>query len=446
MGIVDIDQVLLIGKGTDIPDFGESEELRGFVLELPRPSTSVDSFALPLSGWVVGRSSPVQYIEVIAEETIVWRLPINSCRDDVADQFPELPWAAESGFQMTVGTVKLDQHFDVFVQAVLEDGTQAPMARILGRREPLVEQRPDAIQPIMITALAGMGSTWITRVLGQHPAIMAYRPFEYEPRVVSYWTDVLQTLGEPISYMQLLRPELYKGEWWLGAERVSPHIEEGSGPDMERWVAVDQVRALASFQIERIEAFYQRAVELEGRNDVEYFAEQCWPNSTVQPLMSEIYPRAADIFLVRDFRDMICSIPHFDKKHALNPEAREFEANGIPDYAQYIDQELSQDATQLLGSWSRRSDNSYLLKYEDLVLRQEETFASLLEHLNLGSGSDVIEHMIESAMKKEPVERRDDGSLSVEESVGRWRRDLDRSLVERSEEVLGEALHAFGYS
>jgi hypothetical protein len=74
----------------------------------------------------------------------------------------------------------------------------------------------------MIRCLGRTGSTWLMRLLGQHPEVLVYRPFEYEPRLVSYWIEVLRRLGHPRAGLAALRPSGSEALWWLG---------QGSQPD-----------------------------------------------------------------------------------------------------------------------------------------------------------------------------------------------------------------------
>ena len=96
-----------------------------------------------------------------------------------------------------------------------------------------------------------------------------------------------------------------------------------------------------------------------------------WPNY-IPVLMWELYPSAKEIFLVRDFRDMACSILAFDRK-------RGFAGFGRPDGAATRStcamelREMALDLRKQLGH--DRRDRAHLVRYEDLVLRPIETVA-----------------------------------------------------------------------
>ncbi len=63
-----------------------------------------------------------------------------------------------------------------------------------------------------------------------------------------------------------------------------------------------------------IEDWYTTLARNQSQDAPVYFAEKhMWPNF-LPVLTWELYPQAKEIFLVRDFRDMVCSILAFDRK------------------------------------------------------------------------------------------------------------------------------------
>ena len=75
----------------------------------------------------------------------------------------------------------------------------------------------------------------------------------------------------------------------------------------------DHVADLATFAQQRIDAVYRQVAAL-GDGRAEFFAEKCLPEGNVPQLLRELYPDAREVFLVRDFRDMLCSIRAFNEK------------------------------------------------------------------------------------------------------------------------------------
>ena len=72
------------------------------------------------------------------------------------------------------------------------------IATIAGHREPLRSSYEPELRPLIVTTLGRTGSTWLIHLLGTHPGVTAYRPFSFEPRAATYWTDILASLSEPV--------------------------------------------------------------------------------------------------------------------------------------------------------------------------------------------------------------------------------------------------------
>ena len=110
-----------------------------------------------------------------------------------------------------------------------------------------------------------------------------------------------------------------------------------------------------------------------------------WPNY-IPVLTWELYPRAKEVFLVRDFRDMARSILAFDAR-------RGFAGFGRPEGArdeEYMREVLADMARDLHRSWQTRSDRAHLIRYEDLVLDTESTCARLLEYLEIDASPETL--------------------------------------------------------
>ncbi len=106
-------------------------------LDAPLPGSEFDFGGVPISGWVLGSSSPVTSIEVTAANGRRWQAPLCLDRPDVARDHVGVAGAATCGFETAI------DFFDVFsgppllVQAVHADGTMTPICTIdLSTRKP----------------------------------------------------------------------------------------------------------------------------------------------------------------------------------------------------------------------------------------------------------------------------------------------------------------------
>ena len=95
--------------------------------------------------------------------------------------------------------------------------------------------------------------------------------------------------------------------------------------------------------------------------------------------------------------------------------------------------------------WRGRAESSHLLRYEDLVLRPEETVRALVGHLGLVGSDAAVEPMLASLAARDSGSEGHRTVADAAESIGRWRRDLSREVIDACEAALGPALEAFGY-
>ena len=149
-------------------------------------------------------------------------------------------------------------------------------------------------------------------MLAAHPEVVAYRPFDYEPRVATYWMGVFRALSDPASYRRQLAPTgTIDGTWWLGEQTPLPRPIRD--PALDPWLDVTAIGELAGVAQQRIERLYSEVAAAQGRPDAAFFVEK-YRTDAVPELMLELYPRAREVMLVRDFRDMIASMFAYNEK------------------------------------------------------------------------------------------------------------------------------------
>jgi hypothetical protein len=412
-------------------------------LESPRTGDETDLYAIDIRGWVFGCKAPLAAVEVVSEGILLRRVAADVVRPDIAARFPG---SEKCGFRvaLSVFALPLPFEFEVRVQAVFQDDSYAPIALIRGRRSSLCPPNPPGLRPLMVTTLGRTGSSWLTLLLGRHPEIVAYRPFQYEPRAATYWLEIFRALSEPVSTVQMIRPDLSGRRWWLGKEDTSVHPGGRClvwDPGVDQWLARTHVEELRDFCLGRIEGLYRQVAAAHNQTNAVYFSEKYSVNPFVTTLMWELYPQAREIFLVRDFRDVLCSISAFRKKY---PGAT-FYSDKANIYKELVEQ-LQMEARDLLAAWQRRSDKAHLLRYEDLIQRPEETLERALAYLDLRRNPETIREMMRQAQALKAAEQRaHQTSQGPEASIGRWRHDLDSNTQALCREVLGDALRGFGY-
>jgi hypothetical protein len=413
--------------------------LRGCNIDLPVSESQTDVYAISVQGWALARCSPAVAVELVDDESVFRRIPIDVQRSDIAAQYPATPKAEKSGFRTTVNVLNLPPEFELFVRVVLRDEVRVPIGVIRARRRSLRSDSQPRLQPLMVTTYGRTGSNWLMRLLGQHPQILTYRPFEYEPRVGSYWMQVLKALSEPASYLQTLNTKLSDEYWWLGRESYPSELVVPD-PQIQQWLGRYSIEALTTFCLNRIEEFYDHVAVVQDRSEAIYFAEKYSPAKFARTMIQELYSRPREIILVRDFRDMICSILAYNAKR----ETVSFGREGVSSDEEFVEH-VRLEALSLLRSFKSRSPQVHLLRYEDLIIRPVETLGALLEYLDLNPSSSTIERMIQRASQEAPGMQEHRTSAEPGKSIGRWRRDLDPSLQAVCQEAFTDILEEFGY-
>jgi hypothetical protein len=414
--------------------------IAGFALERPVPGSSEgdragEAFGVRVEGWAVGAAKRVVAIEVKHDHLGFRWLPLLTKRDDVLTAIEAAKPFRRCGFEGALNTLALPPEFELAMNAVFEDETRVEVVRLRGRRRALEPVRDARLEPLMVSTLGRTGSTVLLRALDAHRGIVAYRPFQYEPKVVSYWLDLFLALSEPASYMsQVVQPSDPSEDWWLGRRAKAPELIDAH---VQEWLGVAGVERLAAFCGESIEALYSRVADDARRGDALYFAEKLLPNAAPW-LMWELFPAAREILLVRDFRDMACSIIAYNA-------AREMAAFGrdkVESDSEYVRQ-LGAGVTSLAREWRTNGRRAHLVRYEELITEPDRTLEAILEYLELGT--EDLPDMKERLLDQGPAFEQHGTAPSAAESIGRWRHELGDELRQACDEAFGESLELFGY-
>jgi hypothetical protein len=413
---------------------GASDYVLGGNLDSPREGYVGDSYGIVIEGWVLTISLAVEHVEILHEERPIAIAEANLPRPDIAAGFAEVEGAERSGYRASIGTLRLPVDFEIVLRARLEDGTRLPLGRLRGRRRPMPAASERQIDPLMVNTIGRSGSTLLVTLLSSHPDVIAFSPFVKDARIATYWTSVLQDLAEPSSLLAPFDPpDLESPHWWLGS---------GSGgelgePEVERWLGSAAIDALADVCRARIEAFYGELAK--GEERPRYFVEKYMPYQLTPDLLAEMYPGAREVILVRDFRDMLCSVIAFNRKRGYEAFGREAAGSD----AEYVETTVFNSARRLLRRWRELGDAAHLVRYENLIEAPAASIASLREYLGLDPDKGVIAATFERAESDSLDEHRTTDKASA--SIGRWQRDLSPELAKVCAEVLDPVLTEFGY-
>lgn len=402
----------------------DEDGMWGGWIDSPKAGDETDLYSVEVRGWALGRASRTVAIEFLHAGQPLGRVPINLARPDIPKAFPEAADALQSGFRASLNLVLLPMVADVFIQAVLADETRVPLAVISVRRRPITIDFQPQLQPILVTTLDDAGSSWLMRMLGEHPQITAYRPSEFEPRMLAHCLTMLENFADPARCARALT-----GEPGLGERRNASIVQspvEIRDPAIQRWLGHGNIAATASFAMRRADDFYTEVARMQGKTGAVFFAEKCGPGSCVPDIARELCAGAKEVILVRDLRDAVCA--------TLSPEDKGGGARR--DWS--LIRQLRAPAVRLLEAWRERGNAAHFLRCEDLVLRPEPVLRSLLEYLGLDAGAATISAMLARA--------RSSAGDVFPKSIGRWRSALDETLQRECADAFGDLLEQFGYS
>jgi len=414
---------------------GDGGSLAAAELNAPAAGDRFPTYALEVRGLAVAGREALTAVELASDGLVVGSAPLDVERPRAAAAHGT---GDRIGFRALLNGLLLPPEFQLDLRAITVTGEQVPFGAVRGRRERLPAGSDAPPQPLMLTTLGRTGSMLLQRLLEAHPDILVLRPHRYEQRVAGYWVEVLLALTEPSGYMRQLAPagSLDEPRWWLGDE--GPAARPDPDDPLHRWLGREAVFALAEACRSRIDALYaEAAAQAEGR-EPRYFAEKHTLRSAA--LTSELYPGAREVFLVRDFRDMVASILAFNRKRGV----RGFGEGAAAGEVDYVDR-LAGWARSLVRSYERRAGGAHVVRYEDLVVDPAATLSALLAYLEVEGSTGTVSRMREALATEMPELAEHGTAADPAASIGRWRSDLGDELQQACARSFSEALAAFGY-
>jgi hypothetical protein len=415
------------------------ENVSAFCIDRPSPGTSSNVYDFDCAGWVLAQQGRFLGIELVANDGPVRRIPIIVARPDVLQRYPASAQDDVVGFWSPVSVLGMTQEFELRVEAVLDNQMRIPLGQIQGRHRLLPKNAAPYMQPLILTSMGRTGTTWLMRLLAEHPGIVAYREYPYEMRAGRYWMQVLGAITEPAAHAESPSKLGNLDSLWWVAHHPFSKASNRTHPRLREWFGrrfVEQVAPLCQWSIEDC---YREVAAIQAQAVPVYFAEKHLPDE-IPGMLWEIYPNPKEIFLVRDFRDMLCSIRAFNTKRGTAGFGR----NNAASEEEYI-VNLGREAERLLKSWQNRGPKSCLVRYEDLMLEPIDQLSSILKYLGLESSDATIQDMIRKASVDSLELEQHRTSSEPGKSVARWLTDLDSTSLQICEQVFGTMLKEFGY-
>ena len=421
---------------TEVSQAPPSEALLASYLDSPAPGTALDRTTFEVGGWAIGRDSQAESVEIVAGERRVRTIPLWVERPDVVAVHPGARPA--SGFWSLCGTLPLERDFRLDVRAVLADGTRAAIGSIAGRREPIRTSFQPQLKPLVVTSLGRTGTTLLMGLLSAHPAVVAHRTYPYEIFPARYWLHLLRILAEPADHNHSSHPSSFTADIWRVGYNPFHTAPATHAPELANLFGRSYVERLARFCQESIDDFYRTTASLQEQPDAELFVEKFQPDALPR-IAWDLYPEMKEIVLVRDFRDLICSVFAFNEKRGTV----DFGRDGFHGDAEYV-RFVASRGRELLDAWKSRRDRAELVRYEDLATEPAATLKRILAYLEFGDDPAIVEKMTAAAFDH-PDASSHRTTAGVEESIGRWKRDLPPTLRPVLSESLDPVLAELGY-
>src|SRR5829696_2355998 len=413
------------------------------VIDTPRDGRTSDAWAVRVSGHLLSETGPVPEIAAVVPGSVLAMAATGLPTPEVGARHPDVPGAEACGFTLLVDTLGLPQRFEFRVRAALPDGSRVKVAAISGDRRALTTAYAPRLQPLLVTSLGRMGTTLLMRMLSAHPGVVTYNRPPYEARGGKYWLHVLKTLAAPADASKRVgAPMEFHLETLAAGGNPFYSAAFAAWPEVEAWSGSTYITDLAAFCQRSIDGWYLATAAAQGETEdaLLFFAEKHFPDAYPR-LMRELYPQARELFLVRDFRDMIASMVAYNARKGFGDFGR---AAAASDAAWLAD--LRRGVVALRDAWRERGDTMSLVRYEDLVRTPDAMLPPLLASLGLDAAPEIVSHLIAAAQPDAPELRGHGTSASPHASIGRWQHDLPPELLAAVEETFDDLLQEFGYT
>jgi hypothetical protein len=420
---------------TDVVQAPPDPALRAWWLDSPAAGAAFERTTFEVAGWVIGARSPAREVQLLSSGRLVRKLPLNVARPDVVAMHEGAP--ERSGFWSPVGTVGFERDVRIELEAVFEDETTARLCSIGVTRQPIATGET-RFSPVLLTSLGRTGTTLLMGLLAPHPEIVADQTYPYENFAARYWLHLLRVLASPADHDESSHPSTFTQDQQRIGHNPFHTAPLTNDPAIAELLGRAYVERAARFSQESIDELYGALATTQGKPEARLFVEKFHPDH-VPRIALELYPGAKEIFLVRDFRDVLVSVLAFNEKRGTVDFGRErFQSD--EEYVAWI----RMGADWLVTAWKDRQDESHLVRYEDLATRPAETLGAALTYLGVDHSAELVAALVRGAFEHPEV----DGhrtTRSIEDSVGRWRRDLPRGLRSAVHRELDGPLAELGY-
>lgn len=391
---------------------------------------------LHVTGTLTSHAAPVTRVLAVNRRDVV----ASTALEAPAPGSSEASGQPEVNFTLELDALDLDPVFDLRLRAVMADETRVLFATVSGQRRAILGGYTPRHQPLMVTSLGRTGTTWLMRLLAEHPGIVTYRQYPYETRPAKYWLHFFHILsGVPNPSKVVGQPQEFHLETLAVGANPFRAPAFPAAPALEAWAGTEYRERLAAFALESIDQWYDIAAATQGEPGATYFAEKQFPDQFPR-LAWSLYPGGREVILVRDFRDMVSSMLAYNRKRGYDDFSRRDH-----DSDEAWIESLVPGVNELARAWKRRGDRAHLVRYEDLIADPTAILGSLFAYLDLDHAPATVSQVITKATADPSQLSRHQTTRDPAASIGRWRQDLSPELQAATNEAFQFALDTFGY-
>jgi hypothetical protein len=364
-------------------------------------------------------------IEIFVNGKSVGRTVAAEEREGLAGALPKGA-TGKYGFEFTFNPAL--SIFDNYQIAVNANGAAQPLPN--GTKELRAPPRTQgSLIPIMVTATGRSGTTVLMQRLSSYPEVVMGQQYPYEMKLSNYYSAAFRVLTAETDRANSTNPDfLFSKEcrYMIGSNPYTVlglHGAKSSQRSIERFFEETVPAAYAKTFRSLILDYYNILMADQNKPAARYFVEKSALDETARMGPRLFFGNAREIVLVRDPRDMLCSMKAFWKS------SFESAVQLVTDSSRRIE-EISKE---------KRSD-VIVVKYEDLVLRPEETINGIADFVGLSRVKSLDSGVENTLFGLHGT------SASPASSIGRWRNDLNAQELEACERELGSFLERFGYA
>ncbi len=429
-------------------------------LEGPVPGSATALPFVSVSGWAVSPHAPLERVAIRRDgKEVAEGQPVP--RPDVAAAHASTEWAGSAGFHAALWAHDLAGEFAVDLEAEFEDGSVAKLWRLVGRAAATIEEAPfcpnlggespvgnghpggtrssHGVGPgaLLVTSFGRSGSSLLMQTLGEHPEILLRRVPPFEARFVQASCARLFLLLAMIDPQATGVAKLGINQHWDNA--IMGSLFGRSDEELKTWNARTGVARLSKEFYGGVNDYLRELGRLEGKPNACLVCEKSWIGGP-QEQLRWLWPRTKEIVLVRDLRDVICSIDSFNRKRGFAAFGRET----FPDDESYF-AHIGEMADSIIERADGPDEVSRVVRYEDLIEDPKPVLQGLCEWLEVDSGTATVSAMLDGVSKYVSFRDHHVTSGSTSHSVGRWRQDLSEQQADLYERHLAHRNRRLGY-